>query len=124
VSEIPGLNKMYCPQHIRAYAKEYKIDEKKKQVQSRLALKEENRKKKELEKTEKAEKKIKKKKETNKVVVGTNVINEFVPEGTNNDVTTAVSSGCSAILKTGLRKGQTCDTKVFNDNLCKRHCCK
>jgi len=124
VSDVPGLNKMYCPRHIRAYAKEYKIDEKKKQVQTRLALKEENKKKKELEKLEKEEKKMKKttKKPTNKVVVATNVINTFVPELETTDVASA--SGCIAILKTGLRKGQPCRAKIVNDNVCKRHCCK
>jgi hypothetical protein len=123
VSEIPGLNKLFCPKHIRAYAKGYKIDEKKKQVQTRLALKEENKKKKEVEKLEKEEKKLEKilkKKTTNKVVAVTNIINEFIPDETIS----VVASGCSAILKTGLRKGQTCNAKVFNDNLCKRHCCK
>ena len=122
VSEIPGLNKMFCPRHIRAYAKGYKIDKKKKKIQSKLELKEENKKKKELEK---AEKELKKntKKTINKVVVVTNIINEFVPEDKINDQSTLIS-GCIAILKTGLRKGQTCDVKIFNDNLCKRHCCK
>jgi hypothetical protein len=127
VSEIPGLNKMFCPRHIRAYAKEYKICEKKKQIQTRLELKKENKKKKELEKVEKEIKKIEKmamkKKVTNNVVVATNIINEFVPEDKINDQSTLIS-GCIAILKTGLRKGLTCDSKVFNDNLCKRHCCK
>jgi hypothetical protein len=123
VSEIPGLSKMYCPRHIRAYAKEYKIEEKKKQVQIRIELKEANKKKKELAKLEKEEKKLAKtlnNKVTNKVVGATNVINAFVPDSTTDGVT----SGCIAILKTGLRKGQTCDVKIFNDNLCKRHCCK
>ena len=122
-SEIPGLNKMYCPQHIRSYAKEHKINEKKKQLQTRLALKEENKKKKEVEKAEKELKK-KTKKTTNKVVVETNIINEFVPDSTKNEQTNALSTGCIAILKTGTRKGQACDAKIFNDNLCKRHCCQ
>ena len=121
VSEIPGLKKMYCPQHIRAHAKKYKIDEKNKQLQTRLALKEENKKKKELEKLEKEEKKLKKK-TTNKVVAATNIISEFVPDLETTAV--ASTSGCIAILKTGIRKGQTCNAKVFNDNMCKRHCCK
>jgi hypothetical protein len=124
VSEIPGLNKMFCPRHIRAYAKEYKIEERKKQIQTRLELKEENKKKKELEKLEKEsnkkEKMLKKKKATNKVVVAENVINEFVPEDTKN-IEQPLISGCTAILKTGLRKGQTCDAKICNDNVCKRH---
>jgi hypothetical protein len=121
VSEIPGLNKMYCPQHIRAYAKEYKIEEKKKQIQTKLALKEEKKNKKEQEKIEKELNKNKKKKTiTNKVINTTNVISEFVPELE----TTSIEPGCSAILKTGLRKGQTCDAKIIKDHLCKRHCCK
>lgn len=120
VSEIPGLNKMYCPRHIRAYAKEYQIDKKKKQVQTRLALKEENKKKKELEKEEKKLAKMSNKKTTNKVVVATNVINAFVPELETTDI----ASGCIAILKTGLRNGQPCRAKIVNDNVCKRHCCK
>jgi len=28
---------------------------------------------------------------------------------------------CSAILKTGLRKGETCDKNALETNLCKRH---
>lgn len=134
VSNIPGLNKTYCPRHIRAYAKEYKINERIKQNQVKLALKEENKQKKELEKLEnkqkkeleKEEKKLAKtanKKITNKIVVATNVINEFIPDPTNNEQPILIS-GCTAILKTGLRKGKTCDAKTSNDNLCKRHCCK
>ena len=29
--------------------------------------------------------------------------------------------GCTCILKSGKRKGQSCNTKLFKDNLCKRH---
>jgi hypothetical protein len=28
---------------------------------------------------------------------------------------------CTAILKTGLRKGETCDKNALENNLCKRH---
>ena len=30
-------------------------------------------------------------------------------------------TGCSCVLKHGLRKGETCNAKIFNDNKCKRH---
>ena len=37
----------------------------------------------------------------------------------NNSI--SVESFCLEILKTGLKKGEFCGCKIFNDNMCKRH---
>jgi hypothetical protein len=99
--------KKICPQHIRPIVKNYKVEIKKKEIQEKLLAKAEAKQKKleakqkASEEKQKAKEEMKKKKEDN--VEATNVY------------------FCTAILKTGSRKGETCGIKAGETNLCKRH---
>jgi len=99
-----GSTKHFCPIHVRAEAKAYKLEIKTKAIEAKLIAKQ-----KALE--EKAEKSaaklLEKESKQNKLkVVKTDTV--CVP--------------CTAVLKTGSRKGETCGQTSGNEtNLCKRH---
>ena len=117
VSEIPGLNKSYCTNHIRVVAKEYKLLEKEKITKEKALLKEAKvlaiSVAKEAKVLEKAA--LKKNKLENKVIKKTVVITEFVPE------TELEELKCSALLKSGARKGAECGLKCVKNGFCGRH---
>ena len=123
VSNIVGLEKTYCPCHIREAAKEYtttlkqnKKEEKEKQKVLQKAINEEKAKQKALQKAIDKEKAQQKNtvKTDNIVVSHTNEIGVFV-----SDTSPQL---CVAILKTGLRKGEECGLNGYNgNNMCKRH---
>ena len=111
VSEIPGLCKSYCPNHIRVVSKEYKLLEKEKTTQAKVAAKEAKVLAKTLAKDAKTA--LKKDKLENKVLKKTGVIAAFVPE--SEDLK------CSALLKSGPKKGTECGLKCVQNGFCGRH---
>lgn len=131
VSEIPGLKKSYCPNHIRVVAKDYKQELKEKIAQEKVTKKALEKETKLLEKEKKTlEKKTsilekKKTKLENTVIKQSTNIGEFVPEHDSNlDPDLNLGQGhllCSAILKSGSRKGSNCGLKCVKNGFCGRH---
>jgi hypothetical protein len=120
VSEVIGIDKTYCPCHIRQAAKDYKLGLKLKALEDKQKAKEEKQKAKEEKinalielKIESKSKSKPKSKITNTVISQTTEISEFIP--------TETVELCVAILKTGLKAGQECGIKVYSGNMCKRH---
>jgi hypothetical protein len=128
VSNIPGLEKKFCPCHIREAAKAYNLElkvkqkeEKEKQKEALMKQKEEKLKQKEALMKQKAldkellkTNKNAKTKDENIVITQTTEIAAFV-----SDTTPQL---CIAILKSGLRKGEECGLTGYNgQNMCKRH---
>ena len=120
VSEIPGLCKSYCPNHIRAVSKEYKLLEKEKTTQAKAVAKVIAKETKVLAKTEAkalakdAKTALKKEKLENKIISKkTGVIAAFVPD--------ADELKCTALLKSGLNKGTECGLKCVQNGFCGRH---
>jgi hypothetical protein len=83
--------KELCSIHVRPEVKEYKLQIKKKIIEEKLLAKEQA-------------KALKEKKAKDK-----------------KDTLLCIPCKCIAILKTGLRKGETCDKNALENNLCKRH---
>jgi hypothetical protein len=125
VCEIPGLCKSYCPNHIRIVSKEYKLLEKEKIIKAKAEAKETKASDKALAKEKtalaKAEAKVeakvaaKKTKVENKVITKTAVIADFVPDSEESDLK------CSALLKSGPKKGTECGLKCVQNGFCGRH---
>lgn len=131
VSIIPNTQLSYCKYHYKNAIKKYKMAEKKKIIDAKLAAKKEkedilNQKKIELEKknTERVKNglpplknlKWKSRKTTiieNIVEQQGQTIQQYIPEESNV---------CNAILKSGPNKGKQCGCKKIEANgLCKRH---
>jgi hypothetical protein len=113
--------KDYCYNHVRAKERQIlkdkllakKIEEKKMKLEAKLKEKEE----KILAKAEaklKAKEEKQKEKEMNKKTTTIQVL-------ANENVVISSSIGCQQVLKTGLRKGQTCGCKATIGDFCKRH---
>lgn len=102
-------NKFYCPLHKCLMLKKI-------MQENKLKLKEEKKKAKEEEKMKKLEEKMKLTAEKKKVKLGS--VNVNLDE---NTVITNEIVGCSQLLKTGTKKGTSCNCKVFQDGVCKRH---
>ena len=102
-----GSTKLFCPNHVRAEAKAFKLEIKKKAIEDKLLKKQKALADKVAEKEAKALEKASKVKELKPKVVKTD----------------AVCVPCTAVLKTGSRKGETCGQKSIGSetNLCKRH---
>ena len=120
VSEIPGLCKSYCPNHIRVVAKEYKLLEKEKtnkdKAEAKVAKAEAIALAKDTKSAAKALTKdaLKKEKLENKIISKkTGVIAAFVPESDELK--------CSALIKSGPRKGAECGLKCVQNGFCGRH---
>jgi hypothetical protein len=96
-----GTTKELCTIHVRPEVKEFKLQIKKKIMEEKLLAKEQAKilKAKKLE--EKALKSKDKKAEKSTVL--------------------CIPCKCIAILKTGLRKGEPCNSNALENNLCKRH---
>lgn len=95
-----GSSKSFCPNHVRVEVKAYKLEVKKKAIEDKLLAKQKT------------------------------IADKILAKGENNKVPTlCLPCSCTAVLKTGLRKGEACGLKVssVNDlnvnknNLCKRH---
>jgi len=108
VSEIPGLCKSYCPNHIRVVAKEYKLLEKEKTTKAKAEAKDATVLAKALAKAALAKVKLE-----NKVLKKTVVIAAFVPESDEPK--------CGALLKSGPKKGTECGLKCVQNGFCGRH---
>lgn len=110
LKEKYNITNKYCYQHKLLILKELKQQEKDKVKMEKLKLKEEQKKIKEekklLEKSEKETKKLQKLQTQQSLNGNKNVI----PQG-----------GCTAILKSGKNKGDTCSANIYKDCLCKRH---
>jgi hypothetical protein len=131
-SIIPNTEMAYCPHHYKEGLKKHKQKEKKIAEDKKIIAKQEkenklNEKKKLLEeKNIEREAKglpplkrlpILKNNVENVVEQQNNPIQTYVPEGDNNT--------CSAILKSGPRKGNICSSKKITENgLCNRHSSK
>jgi len=113
----------YCAKHyfikekqkLKQEILEAKVKLKQEKLDAKDKLKQEKLEAKEKLKQEKLEvkAKLKKEKPTNKVIANTTQISQYVPDNKFEK--------CSAILKSGLYKGQMCLCKAFSDGLCKRH---
>jgi len=96
-----NTTKDLCTIHVRPEVKEYKLQIKKKIMEEKLLAKALKAKELEEKKNKKAEKAIK--------------VND------KKATLLCIPCKCTAILKTGLRKGETCDKNALENNLCKRH---
>ena len=135
-----GDDKHYCWNHKKMIIRNYKnkIAEKIKEEKKNLKLKEKEdlqkakdeakqkakeekeKAKEELKKSVKLAKQNKKPKVSNNDTIVIDLTNEnVVIDLTNENV--AINSLCQEILKTGKNKGTQCGSKVFENNLCKRH---
>lgn len=131
VSTIPNTQLSYCKFHYRAGLKKHKITEKKIIDEKKMIAKKEKENKlnemKKLLEEKNAERELKglpplkrlpiiKNKVENIVEQSNNSIQQYVPEEED--------SKCSAILKTGPRKGEICGCKKITNGLCNRHTLK
>ena len=106
-----GTTKELCPNHVRAEVKAYKLEIKKKEIEDKLLKKQ-----KILE--EKAAKSAAKK-EAKALEKASKVKSE--PKKPKVVKTDTVCVPCTAVLKTGSRKGEACGLSSGDNNLCKRH---
>lgn len=124
--------KFYCHQHktivVKKYKKEIsdKIKEEKEQKKQKEKEEKQQAKQKEKEEKQKTKDELKKsvqlakmnKKQKTKDI---NVVTDNVVIGVSDVVITENIQLCTEILKTGPKKGTSCGTKIFENNLCKRH---
>ena len=96
-----GSTKLFCPNHVRVEVKAYKLEVKKKAIEEKILAKALAKQQALISAAEKKSLKSAKKGETTSEL--------------------CLSCGCTAVLKTGLRKGEPCGQKVNKNNLCKRH---
>lgn len=127
-----GDDKYYCYTHKRKMIKEYKLKEKEKEKELNNQLK--AQKKAEKEKAKEEAKLVKQKmKEQAKITKQNSKLNNNINLSTENvilessivinqEINQEVTQvGCIQILKTGLKKGQSCGCKIYAENICKRH---
>ena len=108
-----GSSKLFCPNHVRPEVKAFKLEIKKKAIEDKLLAKAEAK---------------------QKALISAAIKNAEKKEAKEGakDPTLCLNCSCTALLKTGLRKGEPCGQKVFSDlnvndvnvnkkNLCKRH---
>ena len=129
--------KFYCYQHkiqiIRKYKKEIadKIKEEKEKIKQKEKEEKQKAKQKEKEEKQKAKDDLKKsvkmakmnkKQKTNDTnVVTDNIVTDNVVIGVSEVIITENIQLCTENLKSGPKKGTSCGTKIFQNNLCKRH---
>ena len=127
----------YCHQHktivVKKYKKEIadKIKEEKEKIKQKEKEEKQKAKQKEKEETQKAKDDLKKavklakmnkKQKTNDTnVVTDNIITDNVVIGVSEVIITENIQLCTENLKSGPKKGISCGTKIFQNNLCKRH---
>ena len=126
-STVVEMNKSFCSYHIREEVKKYKHEQKAKE---KIIKKEENDKIKQAKQLEKEQKQLEKqakqlekeeklktqKKPKNTVLSQSIQIGEF-----NDGLENVLENGCSALLKTGVKKGKQCGASINKDGLCLRH---
>ena len=105
-----GSSKLFCPNHVRPEVKAFKLEIKKKAIEDKLLAKAEAKQKALISAAEKKAKSAAIKSATKKSA-----------EKIAKDPTLCLNCSCTAVLKTGLRKGEDCGQKVNKNNLCKRH---
>ena len=111
-----GSIKHFCSVHIREEVKQNKIEIQKKKFEEKMKAKEAKLKIKEEKIKIKSILSTKPKLPKKNIVVSTETtILEF------NPLLAELCLGCSAIIKTGPRKGSTCGFKIIENNMCKRH---
>jgi hypothetical protein len=126
-----GITKSYCPLHVRGEAKLIKLEIKKKLIEEKMLAKVEA-KQKILEAKAAAKQHALEAKTTTKTSTKTSTKTKKMTTlettvDANANANICLPCSCIAVLKTGLRKGEPCGLKVFNDlsvsenNLCKRH---
>ena len=108
---FPETNQYFCTGHIKGAIKTYKQEKKALDKKKREDEKEKKKQDKILEKEQKKQAKTLLK---NTIISNTIQIDEF------ND-NTEVNNCCSAILKSGPKKGQICGSKIKINGLCLRH---
>jgi hypothetical protein len=102
---------LFCPNHVRGEVKAFKLEIKKKAIEDKLKAKAAAKQKALEEKAAKIEAKAAKAAKAK----------EPKPKAVK-DPTLCLNCACTAVLKTGLRKGEQCGQKSVNEtNLCKRH---
>jgi len=112
VKLLPINNKYYCSMHKYSALKEITKENKLKDKEEKIAQKK-------LLKEEKLKTKMEEKLKTNFINMIQNTIVSHTPIEINNE--SKEQNQCFQILKSGVKKGQQCCSKLFNDNLCKRH---
>ena len=125
----------YCHQHKNIVVKKYKkeiadklkeekekIKQKEKEEKQKAKQKEKEEKQKAKDDLKKAVKlaKMNKKQKTNDINNG-NIVTDNIVIGVSDVVISEDIQLCTEILKTGPKKGTSCGTKIFENNLCKRH---
>lgn len=105
-----GLIKHFCPLHVRAEVKAYKLEIKTKAIEEKFLKKQKALADKMVARQKIVEEKALKAKEPKK---------KQITEPKNENIVICVP--CVAILKTGSRKGEACGQKSNENSLCKRH---
>jgi len=108
-----GSTKLFCPLHIRAEVKAYKLEVKKKAIEDKLKAKADLKQKALADKAEKKALKDQTKSAATKSVAKA-----------EKEPTLCLNCSCVTLLKTGPRKGEACGQKAISigeKNLCKRH---
>jgi hypothetical protein len=129
--------KFYCHQHKTIVVKKYKkeiadnIKEEKEKIKQKEKEEKQQSKQKEKEEKQKAKDELKKavklakmnkNQKTKDINVSIdNIITDNVVIGISNVIISEDIQLCTEILKTGPKKGLQCGTKIFQNNLCKRH---
>ena len=133
-SLVPEMNKTFCVGHIRAALKQYKMKkkelEKQEKQEKKLLEKDQKKLKKEQQKLERTLQKMMKKEEKEqekidkkkKLTVKNIIVSQTISIGDFNEPTEVISDKCSAILKSGIKKGQQCGSIIKQDGFCLRHC--
>ena len=115
-----GSTKLFCPNHVRAEAKAFKLEIKKKAIEDKLKAKLEAKEKALADKMAAAEEKALKKQ---KVLEEKKAKSETKKSETKKSAVKSetICVPCTAVLKTGTRKGEACGLSAGENNLCKRH---
>jgi len=98
-----GSTKLFCSLHVRAEVKAFKLEIKKKEIEDKLKAK------------ALAKQKIAEEKATKKLEI------KEAKQNKVDAINICLPCSCTAILKTGLRKGEACGLKSGENALCKRH---
>lgn len=111
---------LYCYSHYnlkqRAHQKQEKLKEK---AAEKIMKQEQKKEQKLLETKQKAEAKAEAKAKAKEDLK--NTILNVTANGLQEENTIIATAGCSQLMKTGLRKGQSCGATVFCSGFCKRH---
>ena len=115
------INKYCCAPHLKYEIKQYNNEQKILLMKKRKDEREQKKQAKELEKEQKKQAKEleKEQKKQNKVKITNTVISQNIEIGEFNE--TPLVNTCSAILKSGEKKGQMCGAKIKINGLCLRH---